>query len=79
MTDTEPPVGGCVEDAGKLMEAIDKLDGFKRFTMVILMEIAFVAIVIALVMKGQVAEALAAVTGLLGTMVGYYFGKAATA
>jgi hypothetical protein len=61
-------------DPGQVMELIDKLDGFKRFMLVLPIELGFVALVLVLAYRGQVTEAIAAITGIFGTMVGYYFG-----
>ena len=64
-----------MSDAGEAITLIDKMDGFKRYTLVIPIEFGFIALVLILAWKGQVTEALAAITGILGTMVGYYFGQ----
>jgi hypothetical protein len=76
MTDTEPiPTSPC-DDAGKIMEWIDKLDGFKRYTLVLPIELTFLIVVSLMAYQGHVTEALAAVSAVLGSMVGYYFGAA---
>lgn len=66
-------------DPGKLIELVDKLDGFKRFVLVLPIEFAFVVAVLMLIQVGEVEKSLAAITALLGTMIGYYFGTQAKA
>ena len=61
------------------IELIDKMDGFKRFMLVIPIELAFVGIVLIMAWQGKTIEALAAAAGIFGTMVGYYFGKSEVA
>lgn len=63
-------------DAGELITVIDKMDGFKRYTLVLPMELIFGALVVVLAYQGHTTEALSAVSGMLGTMIGYYFGTA---
>ena len=63
------------EDVANFITMLDKLEGFKRYTLVIPLEIAFIGVVFVMAYQGQVTEALAAVTGLLGGMIGYYFGS----
>lgn len=58
-----------------ILEALDTLENFKRFALVIPVEITFLIVVVAMAWQGQVTEALAAVTGVLGGMIGYYFGS----
>ncbi len=58
----------------EFVELVDRLDGFKRYTLVIPMEFCFIAIVIILAYQGKVAEALAASSGIFGNMIGYYYG-----
>jgi hypothetical protein len=66
-----------VSDTGEMIGIIDKMDGFKRFMLVLPIEFAFIIMVLVLAWQGSIVEALAATTGLLGTMIGYYFGKSA--
>jgi uncharacterized membrane protein len=56
------------------MELIDKLDGFKRYTLVIPIELCFVLVVLFMVYRGMYQESLVAISGIFGTMIGYYFG-----
>jgi uncharacterized membrane protein len=58
----------------KWMELIDKLDGFKRYTLVVPIELCFIIVVLIMVYRGMYQEALVAVSGTFGIMVGYYFG-----
>ena len=58
----------------KWMEMIDKLDGFKRYTLVLPIELCFVLVVLFMVYRGMYQESLVAISGIFGTMVGYYFG-----
>mgnify|MGYP001214869782 CR=1 FL=1 len=60
------------------IEQIDKLDGFKRYTLVVPMEIAFILACLILAYQGHTLEAIAAISGVFGTMIGYYFGKNVT-
>ena len=62
-----------VEDT-EWMEMIDKLDGFKRYTLVVPIELCFILVVLIMVYRGMYQEALVAVSGTFGIMVGYYFG-----
>ena len=52
----------------------DKLTEWKRWLLVLPIETAFVAVVILMAYQGKTLEALAACTGVLGPIVGYYFG-----
>jgi uncharacterized membrane protein len=67
-----------VEDT-EWMEMIDKLDGFKRYTLVVPIELCFILVVLIMVYRGMYQEALVAVSGTFGIMVGYYFGVSKTA
>ena len=72
----EEPVKMTPDEANKFMEAIDKLDGFKRFALVIPMEACFVALGIILAYQGQTEKAIGIIGVPFGIMVGYFFGKA---
>ena len=60
----------------KTLEVLDRLEGIKRFILVIPVELAFIYIVVKMAADGQTTEAVAAAGGMFGLMVGYYFGKA---
>ena len=61
-------------ERNEFISLIDKLDGFKRYTLVIPMELCFIFVVLIMVSQGKVTEALAAASGVFGVMVGYNFG-----
>jgi hypothetical protein len=62
-----------------IMESIDKMDGFKRFMLILPIEFAFILIAIILAYQGHIIEAATMVSGVFGIMVGYYFGKSSVA
>lgn len=70
----EVPVVEPVEH-DRTIELIDKMDGFKRYTLVLPIELCFIMVVLIMVWQGMFQEALVAVSGVFGVMVGYYFGQ----
>lgn len=56
------------------IELLDRLEGFKRFALVVPVELTFLIVVVIMAYRGDIQAALVAVTGILSGMIGYYFG-----
>ena len=64
------------EEANTLITTLDKVEGFKRFMLVIPMEVCFIVLGVILAYQGQTEKAIGIIGVPFGIMVGYFFGKA---
>jgi hypothetical protein len=64
------------EEASTLITTLDKVEGFKRFMLVIPMEVCFIVLGVILAYQGQTEKAIGIIGVPFGIMTGYFFGKA---